>query len=133
MNINIFHSINNIRQPDRNPDVSYTEYVETTVYGHVVRMGLDGLVLVSHCSKRTFQIYIHTYIDTHVICVYICVCVCIYMCVCAYTAYSKPCRYILLVQVDGEVVAPGFDLDDEAIIVSYLSDRDLVLTTGKLH
>ena len=40
-------SVNNVQRDGRSDSVSYTEYAEVSVYGHVVRLGLNGAVLVS--------------------------------------------------------------------------------------
>ena len=32
--------VNNIRRPDRSPTISYTQYVEVSVYGHLIQLGL---------------------------------------------------------------------------------------------
>ena len=40
--------VNNIRREGRDSNVAYTEYVEVSVHDHVVRMGLNGEVIVSN-------------------------------------------------------------------------------------
>ena len=44
--------VNNIRLPGSRPSVSFSEYAEVTVYGHVIRLARERVLIVSTIHKH---------------------------------------------------------------------------------